>query len=133
MPCGCWLPVSWWLPFWACSVVLFQGNGSMIPTAFSQVLEQIVNAVVSVLGAYLLLERPEGLLPTGRLGYAFAAAGGTLGTVAGAASALLLLVFIFSVYRRVLKRQMRKRPAPEAGELSEDLQDPFYHHRSGAA
>ncbi len=85
----------------------FQGNGSMIPTAFSQVLEQIVNAVVSVLGAYLLLKAGRAA-SDGSLGYAFAAAGGTLGTVAGAASALLLLVFIFSVYRRVLKRQMRK-------------------------
>ena len=109
----------------------FQGNGSMIPTAFSQVLEQIVNAVVSVLGAYLLLKAGRAA-SDGSLGYAFAAAGGTLGTVAGAASALLLLVFIFSVYRRVLKRQMRKYLDPEAGELSEDLQDPFYHHRSGA-
>ena len=29
----------------------FQGNGSMIPTAFSQVLEQVVNAVASIAGA----------------------------------------------------------------------------------
>ena len=32
----------------------FQGMGSMIPTAISQVIEQIVNAVVSIAGAYLL-------------------------------------------------------------------------------
>ena len=34
----------------------FQGNGSMIPTAVSQIIEQIVNAVVSVVGAYMLLK-----------------------------------------------------------------------------
>ena len=34
----------------------FQGNGSMIPTAFSQVLEQVVNAVASIAGAYFLLK-----------------------------------------------------------------------------
>ncbi len=75
----------------------FQGNGSMIPTAFSQVLEQIVNAVVSVLGAYLLL-RAGRAASDGSLGYAFAAAGGTLGTVAGAAAALLFLVFSYAVW-----------------------------------
>ena len=32
----------------------FQGMGSMIPTAISQVIEQIINAVVSIAGAYLL-------------------------------------------------------------------------------
>ena len=34
----------------------FQGNGSMVPTAFSQVLEQIINAAVSIGGAYVLLK-----------------------------------------------------------------------------
>ena len=79
----------------------------MIPTAFSQVLEQIVNAVVSVLGAYLLLKAGRAA-SDGSLGYAFAAAGGTLGTVAGAGAALLFLIFIYLVFRRVLKRQMRR-------------------------
>ena len=34
----------------------FQGLGTMIPTALSQILEQIVNAVVSVVGAAMLLK-----------------------------------------------------------------------------
>ena len=34
----------------------FQGLGSMIPTAISQVIEQIVNAIVSILGASYLLK-----------------------------------------------------------------------------
>ena len=33
----------------------FQGIGSMVPTAISQVIEQIINAVVSIAGAYVLL------------------------------------------------------------------------------
>ncbi len=33
----------------------FQGIGSIIPTAISQVIEQIINAVVSIAGAYVLL------------------------------------------------------------------------------
>ena len=34
----------------------FQGMGTMIPTAVSQILEQIVNAIVSIIGASYLLE-----------------------------------------------------------------------------
>ena len=39
----------------------FQGLGSMIPTAISQIFEQIVNAVVSVLGAYLMFRAGDGI------------------------------------------------------------------------
>ena len=89
----------------------FQGNGSMIPTAFSQVLEQIVNAAVSVGGAYMLLKL--GKSAAGKSGkdtvpLAYGAAGGTLCSVAGAWSALLFLIFIYMVYKRVLKRQIRR-------------------------
>ena len=37
----------------------FQGMGTMMPTAISQILEQIVNAVVSIIGASYLLEMGE--------------------------------------------------------------------------
>ena len=66
----------------------FQGNGSMMPTALSQVLEQIVNAVASIVGAYVLLRAGKELSETrgdASYGPAYAAAGGTVGTVAGAA------------------------------------------------
>lgn len=88
----------------------FQGNGSMMPTALSQVLEQIVNAVVSVAGAYFLIKAGKAASKGSgdSLGLAYGAAGGTLGTVAGALSALGILVFIFMAYKRVVKRQMRR-------------------------
>lgn len=86
----------------------FQGNKSMIPTAFSQVLEQIVNAVVSILGAYFLLKMAAAAKKGEDYSLAMAAMGGTLGTVAGAAFALLFLMFVFAVYQRVMKRQRRK-------------------------
>ncbi len=89
----------------------FQGNGSMVPTAVSQILEQVVNAAVSIGGAYLLLKVGMKVAEEKHVksyGAAYAAAGGTLGTVIGALSALLFLVFIFLTYRRVLKRQMRR-------------------------
>lgn len=89
----------------------FQGYGTMIPTAFSQILEQIVNAIVSVTGAYLLLNLGKTVAQSnGNDNYkaAFAAAGCTLGTVMGALTALLFLVFVFGVYRGTLKKQMRR-------------------------
>lgn len=86
----------------------FQGNKSMIPTAVSQVLEQIVNAIVSILGAYLLLKMASAAKKGDDFSLAMAAMGGTLGTVAGAAFALLFLMFVFAAYQRVMKRQRRK-------------------------
>ncbi len=89
----------------------FQGNGSMMPTALSQVLEQVVNAAASIIGAYLLLNTGRDLAETrgdASYGPAYAAAGGTVGTVAGAAFALITVVFVFIVYQRVFKRKMWK-------------------------
>lgn len=89
----------------------FQGYGTMIPTAFSQVAEQIINAIVSVAGAYLLLGVGKNMAKGAeRISYgaAYAAAGGTLGTVIGALIALLFLLFVFGAHRNRLRRQMRR-------------------------
>ena len=86
----------------------FQGNKSMIPTAFSQVLEQIVNAAVSIMGAYFLRKLAKAAKKGENYSLAMAAVGGTLGTVAGAVFALLFLMFVFAAYQRVMKRQRRR-------------------------
>lgn len=82
----------------------FQGLGSMIPTAISQIFEQIVNAVVSVLGAYLMFRAGDGIGKT----IEYSAAGGTMGTLAGAVAALVFVTFVYMVYRRNFNRMMRK-------------------------
>ena len=89
----------------------FQGHGTMVPTAVSQIIEQIVNAVVSVACAWLMLGygiklgeekgNPE-------LGTALAAAGGTFGTVASVGVALLFMIVIYLGYRKGFLRRMRK-------------------------
>lgn len=89
----------------------FQGNGSMVPTAVSQIIEQVVNAIVSIAGAYMLLK--VGLEASKKggsksLGAAYAAAGGTLGTVIGALSGLIFLIILFMIYRKYFRKQMRK-------------------------
>ena len=89
----------------------FQGYGTMIPTALSQIAEQIVNAIVSVVGAYMLLKLGKAMAESNgndNYGAAFAAAGGTLGTVIGALTALLFLIVVFGAYRGTLKKQMKR-------------------------
>lgn len=89
----------------------FQGMKSMIPTAVSQILEQVINAVVSVLAAWLLFgygAKVDLVKGTDIYAPAWGAAGGTLGTLAGAFVALLFFLFLYQAYRKYLKRKMRR-------------------------
>lgn len=81
----------------------YQGKNTMIPTAVSQVIEQIVNAVVSVAAAYYLMKSYSASINIDSYG----AAGGTLGTLVGAIAGLLFLLFVYAVYRPVLQRQIK--------------------------
>ncbi len=83
---------------------LYQGKSTMIPTALSQIFEQIVNAIVSVTAIYFFMKvyRDSDQVA------AYGAAGGICGTFAGALTALLFLLFVFAIYRPTLNRQIRK-------------------------
>lgn len=89
----------------------FQGLGSMVPTAVSQIIEQIINAIVSIIGASYLFEigkkaaesKGNELLP-----YAYGAAGGTLGTVSGALFGLAFLLLLLKAYHPVIKRKLER-------------------------
>ncbi len=81
----------------------YQGKNTMIPTAISQVLEQIINAAVSVTAAWFLVKYNSVSVNMASYG----AAGGTLGTFTGACIGLLFLLFVFVIYKPVLKKQMR--------------------------
>ncbi len=89
----------------------FQGMGTMVPTAFSQILEQIVNAIVSIIGASYLLEMGKKAIESKAepsLPLAYGAAGGTLGTVSGALFGLLFLVFVMFLFYPKMKRKTIK-------------------------
>lgn len=104
-------PTIWIMAFLGVLRGYFQGTGTMVPTAVSQIIEQIVNAAVSIGAAWFLFQ--EGLkanLVRGdtEYSYAFGAAGGTIGTGAGALAALAFCAFLMFNYRRTLRRQCRK-------------------------
>lgn len=90
----------------------FQGLGTMMPSAVSQILEQIANAIVSVWAAYVLFSygtKAGALLGDAEnYGAAYGAAGGTIGTGVGALVALLFSAFVLVVYLRVFKKKMKK-------------------------
>lgn len=88
-----------------------QGIGTTIPTAASQIFEQIVNAIVSIVAAsYFVAMGLELAEANGEtlLSAAYGAAGGTLGTVMGAFVALLFMIFVLLAYRKIVKKQIRR-------------------------
>ncbi len=87
----------------------FQGLGTMVPTAFSQLIEQIVNAVISVVAGVYLFEyggKVAALLRDDAYQSAWGAAGGTLGTGAGALAGLIVLLIMFLVHKRRMKKNI---------------------------
>lgn len=82
----------------------FQGKSTMMPTAISQILEQIINAIVSVWAAYAFMKSHS----ASETIEAYGAAGGTLGTLMGAITAFVFLIFVYSIYRPTLRKQIRR-------------------------
>lgn len=74
----------------------FQGQGNMVPTSVSQIIEQIVNAVISIGASYAFMSWFASHDNPG----AYGAAGGTLGTLTGAVAALIFLSVLLLRYQR---------------------------------
>lgn len=73
----------------------FQSHKTMIPTAVSQLIEQVVNAIVSIGAAAGLVSISTTALSKTSNG----AAGSTLGTLAGALVSVLLLLGLYLLYK----------------------------------
>lgn len=90
----------------------FQGMGTMMPSAVSQLMEQVINAIVSIWAAYMLYgygTRIGAVLGNSvHYGEAYGAAGGTAGTGAGALAALGFVLLVFLIYKPIYKRQMKR-------------------------
>ena len=73
----------------------YQGHRNMVPTAVSQIIEQIINAIVSVLAASAFVKMAaEGEAAS------YGAMGGTLGTFAGAGAAFAIFLFLLFTDRK---------------------------------
>lgn len=86
----------------------FQGLGTMMPTAVSQVLEQIFVLIGSIVGASVLYDHGSkvgALLHDEDYAPAYGAAGASLGPVVGSVIGLLFLMFVFAIYRRGTKER----------------------------
>ena len=82
----------------------FQGHHNMVPTAISQIIEQIANAIVSVVASYGFMQIYKDSIYVS----AYGAVGGTMGTLCGAAVALLYFVFLFFITKSREKAQESK-------------------------
>lgn len=92
----------------------FQAHKSMVQTSLSQILEQIVNAAVSIGAAYGFIvlfmgtyERSEVAAEQTRRAV-YGAMGSALGTGAGVLAALLFMAGIYALNRPMIQRRIRR-------------------------
>ena len=92
----------------------FQAHKSMVQTSFSQILEQIINAAVSIGAAYGFIvlfmgtyEKSE--VPAEQTSRAvYGAMGSALGTGAGVLAALLFMAAIYALNRPMIQRRIKR-------------------------
>lgn len=102
----------------------FQGLGTMVPTAVSQILEQIFVLIGSVAGAYVLFGyggKVGALLHNEDYAPAYGAAGASLGPVIGSVVGLVFLMFVFSLYRKGTRSQRIR----ESGQRADSYRQIF--------
>ncbi len=80
----------------------FQGMKNTVPTAISQIFEQIINAIISIYFAYLLVQSTSVNISVAGRG----AMGGTFGTLFGALAGLIALITIYLLSRPKIKKNI---------------------------
>ncbi len=78
-----------------------QAQGTMLPTAISQVLEQMVNAILGIIFAYVFVQY------TSPHPKALGALGSAVGTFTGVLVALLFIVGFYFIKRRSIKKDIK--------------------------
>ena len=81
----------------------FQAYRNMLPTSLSQIVEQCFVAVFAILMSSVMLNRFSGAEESVR--NAWGAAGATMGTGAGVASALLFMLFVYGVNKKTINNE----------------------------
>ena len=103
-------PTIFFVTFLAASRGYLQGWQRMTPTAVSQIIEQIFRVIVMIALADLFLP----------MGLEYAAAGASLGALAGAVTGLIVLVYFHIKLNRDIEKTygIDLKPAPEAAHES---------------
>lgn len=101
----------------------FQGHGSLTQTSASQIFEQIFNAVVSIVAAYLLMQTVSSQDTTTQAIYG--AAGSAIGTGAGVLSALIFMLFVYLFHRRGIKNRVQQGENQQVEPYSKVLKNIF--------
>lgn len=94
----------------------FQGRQDMVPVAISNILEQVLNSVLTVVFAWLLID----------YGTAYGAAGTAVGTLVGALGAAAFLSYLFfNVIGKQRRRELRHTdpdlPQPTTREVYKEI------------
>lgn len=84
----------------------FQAHGTMVQTSFSQIIEQILNAVVSISAAYLFMQAAAGQDKTTQA--VRGAEGSALGTGAGVLIALVFMYLVYLLNRKFIQKRIAK-------------------------
>lgn len=97
----------------------FQAHRTMLQTSISQILEQLVNAGMSIAMAYVLVQMVSDKDMTTKASYG--AAGGTIGTGAGVFAALLFMAGIYALNRKTIQKRVER----DTGHVDESYKDIF--------
>jgi len=92
----------------------FQGMGTMIPTALSQLVEQIFVITVGLTGASVLSkygDKVGSILHNENYKYAYGAAGATLGCTIGSACGLIFLLIIYKANTKTIRKNIFRDPS----------------------
>ena len=99
----------------------FQAHRTMMQTSVSKILEQILNAAVSLGAAYVLMQTAVSAGGDGSTQAMYGAVGSAVGTGAGVVIALLFMAVIYMMNRKMIKR----RAAYDRTETQESYWDIF--------
>lgn len=84
----------------------FQAYRKMMPTSISQIVEQIMVAVVALLMTHTMATHFAGEAED--VVMSWSAAGATMGTGAGVLSALLFMLLVYGINRRTIRRRVKR-------------------------
>lgn len=97
----------------------FQAHKTMLQTSLSQILEQLVNAGMSIGMAYVLVQMVADQDMTTKASYG--AAGGTIGTGAGVLAALLFMAGMYALNKKTINKRIER----DTGHVDEPYKDIF--------